>query len=339
MTRPHVILGSGQVGPLLARRLVEEGKPVRVVRRSAAKASARSGARSGVETVQADLTDPAQAIEACTGAEVIYDCTNPASYASWHRTLEPLKDGVFAAARATGAFLVTLDNLYMYGQSEGPMSESSPVRPCSTKGELRARIAGRLLEAFERGEIRGSIGRAADFFGPGAGAMSLYGEPTIRSIAAGSRVMVIGDPTLPRSYSYVPDVVRGLATLGAHTERSEGQVFHLPVAHKTESSNDLVAHFAGALDVPPRTYRLGRWFFRLVWPFSRDIAAVGEMLYQWEKPFVVDDSRFVETFGIEATPIARAVEETLEAAGLRANQSSDASLALAKSQSGATGAR
>ncbi|MDF2694060.1 MAG: Nucleoside-diphosphate-sugar epimerase [Labilithrix sp.] len=37
---------------------------------------------------------------------------------------------------------------------------------------------------------------------------------------------------------------------------------------------------------------------------------VVEMTYQWEAPFIVDDSRFRQTFGYEATPIEQAVAAT-----------------------------
>jgi hypothetical protein len=43
------------------------------------------------------------------------------------------------------------------------------------------------------------------------------------------------------------------------------------------------------------------------------MAAAREMLYQWEVPYAMDDRRFRETFGLEPTPLAQAVEATLRA--------------------------
>jgi hypothetical protein len=40
------------------------------------------------------------------------------------------------------------------------------------------------------------------------------------------------------------------------------------------------------------------------------------MTYQWEEPFIVDDSAFVETFGVNATPLDEAIATTLRAYGL-----------------------
>ena len=39
---------------------------------------------------------------------------------------------------------------------------------------------------------------------------------------------------------------------------------------------------------------------------------LSEMLYQWEEPFVVDDSRFRARFGARATPPDAAAQATAE---------------------------
>jgi hypothetical protein len=36
-----------------------------------------------------------------------------------------------------------------------------------------------------------------------------------------------------------------------------------------------------------------------------------EMLYEFEKPFVVDSSKFERAFGVKATPIAEATQTTV----------------------------
>ena len=44
---------------------------------------------------------------------------------------------------------------------------------------------------------------------------------------AGKRADFIGNPDLPHTYSYIPDIAAGLATLGTD-ERAVGGVWHLP---------------------------------------------------------------------------------------------------------------
>ena len=305
----HVVLGSGQVGPRLAEILYDRGHRVRIVRR-------RPPGPARFQWAQADLTDVAAATAACAGASVIYDCTNPSGYGSWDETLAPLRRGVMEAAARNGAFLVSLDNLYAYGRPDGgTLTEDTPLRPCSAKGELRARLVRELLEAVGRGHLRATVARASDFFGPGASTMSLYGDRFVRGLARGKPAIVLGRPDLPRSYSYVPDVAAGMAALGERPTAANGGAFHLPVSWKTGTTRELVQQFAVELGVAPRTRRLPRWLFRAMGPFSRDLAAVAEMIYQWETPYIVDDTRFVTAFKLAATPAEVAIRESVEAAG------------------------
>src|SRR5215475_12619759 len=89
----HVVLGAGQVGPLVARELVEQGFRVRLVRRGAPDPTLR-----GVEWLRGDLTDEAFATRACRGADVVYNCTNPAEYHRWDELLVPLARSIRTAA-------------------------------------------------------------------------------------------------------------------------------------------------------------------------------------------------------------------------------------------------
>ena len=45
--------------------------------------------------------------------------------------------------------------------------------------------------------------------------------------------------------------------------------------------------------------------------FNADIREVLEMIYQVEEPFVVDGSKFTQTFGHQATPLPTAIQATV----------------------------
>ena len=109
------------------------------------------------------------------------------------------------------------------------------------------------------------------------------------------RADFLGDPGLLHTYSYVPDVARGLATLGTDA-RAVGEVWHLPApaATTTTSVLDMLAAEVGR---PVRTRSLPRPVLRglgLVNPMMRELA---EMLYEFEEPFVLDTAKFDTTFG------------------------------------------
>ncbi len=301
----HVIFGAGQIGSLLANHLLGRAVRVRLVRRGAAGAP-----RPGLQWAQADVTDAAQADAACAGAAVVYDCTNPVQYHRWEETLFPLKRGVRQAAARAGARLVVLDCLYMYGRPDtAPFDEDTPLRPCSRKGELRATLAAELFDAHKRGDVRATSGRASDFFGPNV-PTAVLGERFAHRLMAGKSAEMGGDPDQPHSYSYGPDVARGLAVLGLE-EAADGRAWHLPVAWQG-TTRQLVEALAAQLGKPARMLAVPDWVLRAMGLFNPAFGAAAEMTYQWKLPYLLDDSRFRKAFGVQPTPVQTALRETAD---------------------------
>jgi nucleoside-diphosphate-sugar epimerase len=301
--RLHVVFGTGQVGSALAAHLAGQGIAVRAVSRHEPPALA------GVDWRAADAADHEAAADAAKGASVIYQCLN-APYNQWPERFPPLQRGVLAAAERTGALLVSLENLYGYGPAGGrPMTEDLPLAATGVKGRARAAMTAELLATAEAGRVRIAIGRASDFFGPGVTAGSTLGERVFGNALAGRRADFIGNPALLHTYSYVPDIAAGLATLGTN-DRAAGQVWHLPgpATGTTRALLDLVAgqvgHPVGVRSLPkPAVRALG-----LVNPMLRELA---ETYYQFGEPFVLDTTKYQAAFGTAGTPLADAIAATL----------------------------
>ena len=106
------------------------------------------------------------------------------------------------------------------------MTEDLPLAATTVKGRTRAAMTQELLAAADAGRVRIAIGRASDFFGAGV-TESTLGERVFANALAGKRADFLGNPDLLHTYSYVPDIAAGLATLGTD-ERAVGGVWHLP---------------------------------------------------------------------------------------------------------------
>jgi nucleoside-diphosphate-sugar epimerase len=287
--RLHVVFGTGQVGNTLTAHLARLGIAVRAVSRH------RPPALAGVDWRAADAADPEAAADAAKGASVIYQCLN-APYTQWPERFPPLQRGVLAAAERTGALLVSLENLYGYGPTSGqPMTEDLPLAAAGVKGRARAAMTAELLAAADAGRVRIAIGRASDFFGPGVTAGSTLGERVFGNALAGRRADFIGNPDLPHTYSYVPDIAAGLATLGTDA-RAVGEVWHLPgpATGTTRALLDLLAaevgYPVGVRSVPKLAMRA----LALVNPTLRELA---EMSYEFDQPFVLDTSKYESVRG------------------------------------------
>jgi nucleoside-diphosphate-sugar epimerase len=300
----HVIFGTGPVGLAVMDELLRRGKVVRLVNRSG-----RATAPAGVQVVAGDATDVTFTRQVCTGAAVVYQCSNP-PYTEWAERFPPLQAGILAGAAATGAKLVSMENVYMYGATGGkPVVESLPYAAQTRKGKVRAAMAEALLTAHQQGKVRVVIGRAADFFGPRV-RVSAMGERVFPAALAGKAVQVLGNPDLPHSYTYMPDIGKALVILG-EAEQALGQVWHIPSA-ATGTTRQFLQMVGAALDKPVRVQTAPKFLLRLLALFNADLREVLEMIYQFEEPFIVDGSKFRQTFGQHATPLPAVIAATVD---------------------------
>lgn len=298
----NVVFGSGPLGLAVVDTLVTAGHSVRLVSRSG-----RATVPPTVEVVAADAVDPLRTTEVCRGAAVVYHCANP-PYARWPQEFPALQRGILAGATSAGAKLVFGDNLYMYGPVGGPMTEDLPSRALGPNGRTRADMAAMLMDAHARGEVRVAIGRASDFYGPRV-VLSSVGERVFGAALSGKAAQVLGNPDVPRTLTYIQDFARALVTLGQRDE-ALGHVWHVPSAEPltTRQFVNLVFETAGST---PRLSAAPRALVSVMALFSPIMRALKEQLYQFERPFVMDSSRFTRVFGATVTPHRDGVRETL----------------------------
>ena len=302
--RLHVVFGAGQVGRALAAHLAGLGLAVRVVSRH--RPTALPG---GADWRAADAADAEAAADAAKGASVIYQCLN-APYTQWPERFPPLQRGVLAAAERTGALLVSLENLYGYGPTGGrPMTEDLPLAATTVKGRTRAAMTAELLAAAAAGRARIAIGRASDFFGPGVTEGSTLGERVFGNALAGRRADFIGNPDLPHTYSYVPDIAAGLSTLGTDA-RAAGQVWHLP-GPQTVTTRALLEVVAAEVGHPVAVRSLSKLAVRALGLINPTIRALAETAYQFDQPFVLDTTKYEAAFGPAGTPLPAAIAATI----------------------------
>ena len=126
---------------------------------------------------------------------------------------------------------------------------------------------------------------------------------------AGRRADFIGNPDLPHTYSYVPDIATGLVTLGTD-ERAVGQIWHLPGPETatTRAVLDIVANEVGH-DVGIRN--VSKVMLNLLGVVSPMMRGLSEMSYEFEQPFVLDTSKYEATFATAVTPLATAISDTI----------------------------
>jgi nucleoside-diphosphate-sugar epimerase len=300
----HVVFGTGQIGAHVASQLLESGNDVVVVSRSG------RAVPPGARAINGDLTNAEFAATAADGAVVIYFCLNAPNYNSWPEQFPPLQRAALHAATVTSARLVVLENLYSYGPTRGQiLTEDLPAHATSAKALTRIEMTNELLNAHRRGTLDVAIGRASDFFGPGV-TQSALGEQVMRPALTGKRAQVMGNPAMPHSYSYTPDVAKGLIALGT-AQAASGEIWHLPIA-ETITTRQFIEAVYKAAGHPTRLTAAGRTALALVGLVKPELRELRHTLYQFTEPWIVDDTKFRTTFGDLSTPLSSAIESTVD---------------------------
>jgi nucleoside-diphosphate-sugar epimerase len=191
----------------------------------------------------------------------------------------------------------------------GPLTEDLPALATTRKGRVRTLMAERLLAAHRSGTLQVAIGRSSDYYGPG-GANSVVGDILFGAATKGNRARWMGRLDVPHSLNFLQDVASALITLGARPE-APGEVWHLPAAEPL-TGRAFVALIAAAVGRPVKVTATSRLALRIAGIFDPRARETTEMLYQWERPFVLDASKFQRAFGpFEPTPHHQAVATTV----------------------------
>jgi nucleoside-diphosphate-sugar epimerase len=297
----HVIFGTGPLGKSVMRPLVARGERVRMVNRSG-----KADVPAEVEVCAGDAYQIDQVIRLTEGAAVVYQCAQP-EYHEWAEKFPPLQAAILEGAAASGAKLVIGDNLYSYGDTNGvPMTENTPIRPNSRKGKVRAVMAQTALDAHRNGRLPVAIVKGSDFFGAHD---HLSGDRFFYPAIAGKQASTFGSLDQPHTFTYIDDFGLAMATVGAHDD-AYGQVWHAP-SDAPVTQRELIRLVFEAAGSPPKMTVMGRMMLRIGGLFIKPAREVIEMLYQFEKPFIMDSSKFTKRFGIEATPLRQAVAESV----------------------------
>jgi nucleoside-diphosphate-sugar epimerase len=304
----HVVVGKGPVGRTTARALAARGHQVRVLSRTGGTST------DAVEHRQVDATDVEALTAGTRGAAALYNAVNPA-YHRWPTDWPPVAAALVGAAERTGAVLVTMGNLYVYGRPSGPMTPQSAPAAVDTKGRVRLRMWEEALAAHEAGRIRMTEARAADFVGPQVPADHSHLVRQLPALRKGRRAWVVGDPDAPRSWAYLPDVAETLVTL-ATDERAWGRAWHVP-SIEARSQRQALVDLAAAMDAPAARVSGIPWpvlsAVGLAVPMLREVVGVR---HQFDQPFVIDATDTTATFGLTATPWAEVVAATVAGAPL-----------------------
>jgi nucleoside-diphosphate-sugar epimerase len=305
MSTNHVVLGTGAIGRAIMDELISRGETVRMVNRSGKMAEVPAG----VEVVAADLYDQAKVREVTRAAKVVYQAARP-EYHEWPEKFPRLQKSIIDGLVGTGIRLVIVENMYMYGDTNGrPITEDTPGQAHTRKGRVRGEISRAAFAAHQEGRVRITSARGGNFFGPW-GIDSTMGARAFYPLLRGRPAQLIGRTDIPHTHTYVKDFGKALVILGERAE-ADGQVWHIPNDQPKMTQGELIRLFAEEAGVEPKISSMGKIMMAIGGLFIPEAKETVEMMSEFEKPYIIDSSKFERTFGMKATPMRQAIRETV----------------------------
>ncbi|MBY4111612.1 NAD-dependent epimerase/dehydratase family protein [Rhodococcus fascians] len=298
MTELHVVTGAGPVGAVVAEQLAAQKRSVRVLTRSGSGPEHPMIERRTVDIESDDLRPHLD------GATAVYHCTHVAYENSvWRSKLVAMENRVLDAA--AGTVVAFPESLYAYGRVDGPICEDSPRDATFRKLGVRTELlAARDAHATPTVSVA-----ASDFYGPRV-MTSHMGERVIAPILAGKPIRVIASADLPHSFTYVPDLAAAMITAAA-SPSLWNTVLHAPTAPAVSQRAIIEMYSAAAGLTTPKVGVIPAWVMRALSLVPGPMKELGDTLYQFRYPYVLDSSRSEAILGQQPTALVDGAAATM----------------------------
>jgi nucleoside-diphosphate-sugar epimerase len=300
----QTILGAnGTIGTLLAKELAIYTNQIRLVSRNPKKVNETD------ELFPADLTNEEMVEKAIEGSEIVYLVVGlDYNINVWREKWPKLMKATIASCVKHKAKLVFFDNVYLYDiKAIEHMTEDSPINPISKKGMVRKEIAGMIMKGVKAANLTALIARAPDFYGPG-NEKSFLNETVFKNIKKGKRPNWFIDATKKHSFIYTPDAAKATAILG-NTPEAYNQVWHLPTDKNTLTGEEWVSLFNKEMNSSKKVMVLPMFMLRILGIFMPFMREMPEMMYQYDRDYFFDSSKFNKHFNFTPTSYETGVKQ------------------------------
>lgn len=299
------VFGYGPTGEATVERLVARGPRVRVVQRRRP-----ANLPAGVEFMACDAENADDVKRAFAGAEQAV-ITVGVEYRGkvWEMVWPKLMRNFLAAAEATNARVVHIDNMYMYGPQDEALHEDMPLSAYGKKPAVRSQVTRMWQKAARAGRVKWAALRPPDFYGPGVG-RSHMGDTGLAAVAQGKTAMLMLSPNLAHAFAYVPDIARAAVTLLDAPDDAFNQAWHVPCA-PAMTPRAMLQMGADAAGVKLKVMVLPHFVLRLLGVFNGMMREYAEMSFTWTRPYHVDATKFARRFWSDATPFEVGIPATI----------------------------
>jgi nucleoside-diphosphate-sugar epimerase len=190
------------------------------------------------------------------------------------------------------------------------MTEESAINPPSKKGAVRKEIAQMVLDTVKSGKLMAQIARSADFYGPD-NEKSFVNETVYKNLKKGKRANWFMNADKKHSFTFTPDAAVATALLG-NTDDAYNQVWHLPTDKNALTGKEFVRLFSKEMNVANNLFVMPLWLIKVLGFFIPVMKEMPEMMYQYDRDYFFDSSKFEKKFNFKPTSYQDGVKLTIE---------------------------
>jgi len=260
----------------------------------------------------ANLLDAGETEEAVKGSDIVYLTVGlPNNWKIAKEQWPVIMRNVIDACIKQQAKLVFFDNTYMYGKSDGIITEDAAFLSKGKKGKVRGEITTALLNEIHNKKITAMICHAPEFYGP-RNTKSITNTLIFENIRNSRKIKVLLKDNTLRTLIYTPDAGKAMALLG-NTPDAYQQSWHLPCDNIRLTSKEFIQLAGEIYGVKLNYIVLQKWMIRLIGCFNQNMRETAELLYRYETDNIFDSSKFTKRFpNFKVTTYHEGISEIIE---------------------------
>ena len=307
---------TGVIGTALVIQLAEK-HPDWTIQAVSRSSSPTSGSRlaslnlPNVTLVAGSTDSLEQVLQTTQDSTVIVCCVGFASYETrhWAEMWPPLLDRFLEATRHGQKRFVFCDTLYAYGTGSISHTKERVAPGTHSKMAVGALVRERLQRHMTEHPGTTSVVGASDFFGPHC-YQSFLGSVIIEKVVNHQTPLAFGNNI--HDFAFTPDFAAALALAVERPEVASDQFWIAPHSIHGKTMQQITDDVCKAAGIPPRKLTvLKPWQVHTLALFMGVMRSLKDMLEIWTSDYVVDDSDFIEKFGLTATGYEDAIQQTV----------------------------
>lgn len=175
---------------------------------------------------------------------------------------------------------------------------------------MRKKIAQMLMDEVKAGKLMALIARSADFYGPD-NEKSFVNETVYKNLKKGKKANWFMNADKKHSFTFTPDAAKATALLGNTTD-AFNQVWHLPTDKNTLTGREFVGLFAKEMKTSDKVSVIPVWMLKILGLFIPIMKEMPEMMYQYDRDYFFDSSKFEKRFNFKPTTYEEGVKLTVK---------------------------